>query len=515
MPTPRKTRRTLMAGASALALLGLTFGETVFAPQAHQAQAQTAPANPADADQSPITVAPTMAPMSFADVVEEVSPAVVSVQVRMERPERQMSRFNDDMPEEFQRFFRRFGEEFGRGGEEPEQPERGPQFSYGQGSGFIISADGYVVTNNHVVDEGDEVQVTLQDGTEYDAEVVGKDPRTDLAVLKLDARDLPFVEFADAENEARVGDWVVAVGNPFGLGGTVTAGIISARGRDIGSGPYDDYIQIDAPINRGNSGGPAFDLEGKVIGVNTAIFSPSGGNVGIGFAIPAVAATRIVDELRQNGEVSRGWIGVSIQSLSDDIAESLGLDEAQGALVNEPQSGSPAEEFGIESGDVIVSVDGEEIEDARALSRLIGSKKPDTEIQLGILRDGEEIELAMTLGELPSQAQMASANPGMMPEDDGSVAATLGLELQPAAEVEGSGEEGLVITNVSPDSNAAEKGLQPGDVVLEVGGNAVSSLADVTAAIESAQANERSAVLMRVRTDGNSRFVAVALGQPS
>ena len=397
-------RKALLAGASALALLGLTFGDAAFAPQAGQALAQSSQAQTSQAEtaqggtsltdtvQAPIAVNPNMAPMSFADVVEKVSPAVVSVQTRVARGERQMSGMDDQMPEEFRRFFRRFGEEFGRGDEEPRPRRRGPRFSFGQGSGFIISADGYVVTNNHVIDEGDQVEVTLQDGREFDAEVVGKDSRTDLAVLKIEGEDLPFVEFAGAE--ARVGDWVVAVGNPFGLGGTVTAGIISARGRDIGSGPYDDYIQIDAPINRGNSGGPAFNLEGQVVGVNTAIFSPSGGNVGIGFAIPAGAATRIVDELRDEGSITRGWIGVSIQSVSDDIAASLGLDEAYGALVNEPQDGSPASDVGIESGDVIVSVDGARIDNARDLSRLIGSLKPDTTVQLGILRDGDEIELA-------------------------------------------------------------------------------------------------------------------------
>ena len=521
MPTPlnapRKSprRKALLAGASALALLGLTFGEAAFAPQAGQALAQTAPAQESltDAVQAPIAVNPNMAPMSFADVVEKVSPAVVSVQTRVARGERQMSGMDDQMPEEFRRFFRRFGEEFGRGDEAPRPRQRGPRFSYGQGSGFIVSADGYVVTNNHVIDEGDQVEVTLQDGREYDAEVVGKDPRTDLAVLKIEGEDLPFVEFAGAE--ARVGDWVVAVGNPFGLGGTVTAGIISARGRDIGSGPYDDYIQIDAPINRGNSGGPAFNLEGQVIGVNTAIFSPSGGNVGIGFAIPAGAATRIVDELRNNGEITRGWIGVSIQSVSDDIAESLGLDEAYGALVNEPQQGSPAADVGIESGDVIVSVDGEQVEDARALSRLIGSLKPDTTVQLGILRDGEEMELALTLGELPAERQMASVQPDAAPEVQESVVDALGLELTPASEVEGSGEDGLVITDVSPDSNAAEKGIEPGDVVLEVGGTQVASVADVNAAIETARTNARSAVLMRVRSGENTRFVAVTLGTAS
>ncbi len=516
MPTPpaplakiskSPRRNALLAGASALALLGLTFGDAVFVPQPAQAQAQAAP----------IQVAPTMAPMSFADVVEKVSPAVVSVQVRVDRGERQSSGMldDDDMPDEFRRFFRRFGEEFGRGDEDGPQRRGGPRFSYGQGSGFIISADGYVVTNNHVIDEGDRVEVTLQNGDEFDAEVVGKDPRTDLAVLKIDGENLPFVEFAGAE--ARVGDWVVAVGNPFGLGGTVTAGIISARGRDIGSGPYDDYIQIDAPINRGNSGGPAFNLEGQVIGVNTAIFSPSGGNVGIGFAIPAGAATRIVEELRDSGEISRGWIGVSIQSVSDDIAESLGLEEAYGALVNEPQDGSPADDVGIESGDVIVTVDGTRVDDARSLSRLIGGLKPDTKVMLGVLRDGEDLEIALTLGELPAQREMAA----LAPQDEEpeatneTVVPALGLELTPAGEVEGSGEDGVVITEILDDSNASEKGLRPGDVILEVGGETVATVADVASAVSAAQEGDRSAVLMRVRSGNATRFVAVTLTKSS
>ena len=282
----------------------------------------------------------------------------------------------------------------------------GHQVITGQGSGFFITADGYAVTNNHVVQNAENVQVTTDDGKTYTAKVIGTDPRTDLALIKVDGKDFPYVKLADSA--PRVGDWVLAVGNPFGLGGTVTAGIVSARGRDIGAGPYDDFIQIDAPVNKGNSGGPTFDVDGNVIGVNTAIFSPSGGSVGIAFDIPADTVKNVVTQLREKGSVTRGWIGVQIQPVTPDLADSLGLKKAAGALVSEPQPNSPAAKAGIESGDVITSVDGTSVADARELARRIGTMAPGTSVKLGLIHQGQEKTVTLTLGTLPSERQAAN-----------------------------------------------------------------------------------------------------------
>src|SRR5580658_9082726 len=340
-------------------------------------------------------------PVGFADIVEKVKPAVISVRVKMERPAN--SNLNDDNDEQeipfppgspFDRFFRRFG---------LPQPHNGPEVVTGQGSGFFISADGYAVTNNHVVESAETVTVTADDGKTYTAKVIGTDSRSDLALIKVEGANFPFVKLADAS--PRIGDWVLAVGNPFGLGGTVTAGIVSARGRDIGAGPNDDFIQIDAAVNKGNSGGPTFDMDGNVIGVNTAIFSPSGGNVGIAFDIPADTVKEVVAQLRDHGAVTRGWIGVQIQPVTAEIADSLGMKNARGALVAEPQSGSPAQKAGIRAGDVIVSVNGEAIDDARHLARRISSMAPGTSVKLGVIRGGKEDTLTLTLGELPKERQ--------------------------------------------------------------------------------------------------------------
>src|SRR5579871_2480002 len=336
-------------------------------------------------------------PIGFADIVEKVKPAVISVRVKMERPGN--SHLNNDNEEEipfppgspFERFFRRFGM--------PNIPN-GPQVITGQGSGFFITADGYAVTNNHVVQNAESVQVTTDDGKSFTAKVIGTDPRTDLALIKVDGGEFPFVKLTEAT--PRVGDWVLAVGNPFGLGGTVTAGIVSARGRDIGTGPYDDFIQIDAPVNKGNSGGPTFDVNGEVIGVNTAIYSPSGGSVGIAFAIPAATVKNVVAQLRDKGSVTRGWIGVQIQPVTPDIADSMGLKEATGALVAEPQPDSPAVKAGIKSGDVIVSLNGEAVPDARTLARRISSMPPGTAVKLSVLHKGEDKVIDLSLGQLPA-----------------------------------------------------------------------------------------------------------------
>src|SRR5215471_17286532 len=347
-------------------------------------------------------------PVGFADIVAKVKPAVISVRVKIDKPTGPAPS-EDDAPfppgSPMERFFRRFGMPNGGEGN-----NGGHHMVTGQGSGFFITADGYAVTNNHVVQDAENVQVTTDDGKTYSAKVIGTDSRTDLALIKVDGKDFPFVKLSDSA--PRIGDWVLAVGNPFGLGGTVTAGIVSARGRDIGAGPYDDFIQIDAPVNKGNSGGPSFDVEGNVIGVNTAIFSPSGGSVGIAFAIPADTVRTVVGQLKDKGAVTRGWIGVQIQPVTDDMADSLGLAKAEGALVAEPQEGSPAVKAGIKAGDVIVSVDGRTVKDARDLAKRIGAMAPGSSIKLEIVRNGKPQAFSLTLGELPKEIRQAKAKGG-------------------------------------------------------------------------------------------------------
>ncbi len=380
----------------------------------------------------------------------------------------------------------------------------------GEGSGFFISPDGFAVTNNHVVDHAKSVQVTADDGTIYTAKVVGTDQKTDLALIKVDGKkDFSYVKFAD--QPPRIGDWVVAVGNPFGLGGTVTAGIVSARGRDIGAGPYDDYVQIDAPINKGNSGGPAFDMNGNVIGVNTAIFSPSGGSVGIGFDIPAGTAKLVVAQLKDKGYITRGWLGVQVQPVTADIADSLGLKQAKGAMVDNPQAGSPAAKAGIEAGDVITSVNGTDVRDSRDLARTISMMAPGTSVKLDVLHKGEAKPVTLTLGEMPNDRQ-ANADEGQSSKEAAGTP-HLGLGLAPARDVEGAGEKGVVVTSVDPEGPAAEHGFQTGDVILNVGGKAVASVGDVRSALSEASGSGKHSVLMQVKTADATRFVAVPLAK--
>jgi serine protease Do len=446
-------------------------------------------------------------PVGFADLVEKVKPAVISVRVKVDAGAEMMG-FDDDLPSQnspMQRFFRHFGMPNDEDMSRPRHEPHGQTVS-GQGSGFFISANGYAVTNNHLVHKAKAVEVKADDGKTYNAKVIGTDPRTDLALIKVDGRsDFPHVKLADAA--PRIGDWVVAVGNPFGLGGTVTAGIVSARGRDIGSGPYDDFIQIDAPVNKGNSGGPTFDMEGNVIGINTAIFSPSGGSVGIAFDIPAETVKTVVAQLQDKGFVSRGWIGVQIQPLTTEIAESLGMKGTEGALVDEAQVGSPAAKAGILAGDIITTVNGRTVKDARDLAKQIGALSPAAEVKLGIWRKGEEKTFSLTLGELPkSREARASA-----PYSDTSHAGLpkLGLSLAPANDIAGAGSDGVVVTEVDPNGPASEQGLKTGDVILEVGGSKVANAADVRKAIGDAQKSGKHAVIMRVKSDDKTKFVAV------
>lgn len=351
---------------------------------------------------------PVQGTPSFADVIERVKPAVVSVKVKVQNV---ADRDDDEDGQQFsmpdlppghpmERFFRQFRDQLPgeRGGRGPRQ-ERPRQFGQALGSGFFISADGYVVTNNHVVDNASEVEVTMDDGKTLDAKVIGTDSKTDLALLKVEGNDFPYVRLAG--QKARIGDWVVAIGNPFGLGGTVTAGIVSAQHRDIGAGPYDDFIQIDASVNKGNSGGPTFNLSGEVVGVNTAIFSPSGGNVGIAFAIPASTVDQIVTSLKDKGSVTRGFIGVQMQPVTKEIAEAIGLKEAKGALVAEAMKDGPAAKAGVRTGDTIIAVDGQPINEAKDLSRKVAQVAPGKSLSLTLWREGKERTVTLEVASQP------------------------------------------------------------------------------------------------------------------
>ena len=476
-----------VAGLGALTLLGPTIHPNSFATSAY---AQT-----------------VNRPVGFADIVEKVKPSVISVRVKVADNGAQVSSLNGQ-----DRSARPSSNSSNASaqpdGQAPGNPRR-RNFTMGQGSGFFISADGYAVTNNHVVDNADSVEVTADDGKVYPAKVIGVDSRTDIALIKVEGHDdFPFVRLADAA--PRIGDWVLAVGNPFGLGGTVTAGIVSARGRDIGAGPYDDFIQIDAPVNKGNSGGPTFDVDGNVIGVNTAIFSPSGGSVGIAFAIPSETVKTVVAQLKDKGTVTRGWIGVQIQPVTQDIADSLGIKDAEGALVAEPQPNSPASKAGIKSGDVIVKVNGDPVKDARLLARRIGSLAPGSSAKLGIIRNGKDEVVSLVIGELPRDQQRADATMG----NDSATASgsALGLTLAPADRTNSSDPRGVVVTKVDPDGPAAERGFKIGDIILDVGGSKVSNPAEVSKAIADARGGGKRTVLMRVKSGEQTRFVAIPVG---
>ena len=490
-------RRTLIAGGAALAL---------FAGFAAVPTLMSRPAGAQEINPSAISP-PSGAPVSFADLIDRVRPAVVSISVR-QRPDAAGAAV-EGLPPGFEDFFR------GR----PGRPGPAPT---ALGSGFFVDEGGVIVTNHHVVDGAEEITIRTSDGRELPADIVGSDEPTDIAVLRVRGGGrFPFVRFDDARH-VRVGDWVVAVGNPFGLEGTATAGIVSAIGRrDAGSSAYVDYLQIDAPINRGNSGGPTFDLRGNVIGVNSAIFSPTGGSVGIGFAIPSETANSIVQQLLRAGRVTRGWIGVSIQPLDQDIARSLGLAEARGALVASVVPDGPAARAGIQQGDVILTLNGDQIEDSRDLTQRVGATAVGTTSRVEILRNGARRTLQLRLAERPSEQQLASATqtPEATPQQPGGVAqSSLGVTVRPVTAEDrtryqlAANEGGLVVTDIDPASDAAEKGVRPGDVILQAGGRAVRSLDELNAAADSARRAGRP-LLLQIDGRAGRRFIAADLSE--
>jgi serine protease Do len=476
--SPRARRSTILASVAvaSLAVAG-AFGGTAMTGS-HVAQA--AAVSTADLPQN--------AP-SFAPLIDRVKAAVVSVKVKMSADDsagESLSGQMDNLPPEIQKFFRQFG------GQLPNS--RGSEGSHpimGEGSGFFISADGYVVTNNHVVQNLSS------------ARSVFRSVPTTLASSVNQAGDYPFVAFS--KETPRIGDWVVAIGNPYGLGGTVTAGIISAEGRDIGDGPYDRFLQIDAPINRGNSGGPTFNTKGEVVGVNTAIYSPSGGSVGIGFAIPSTTADTVIDALEHGGVVPRGYLGVNIQPLTPDMADSMGMKTSKGAIVVEAMPGTPAAEAGLKSRDVITKLNGEAVEDAADLTRRIGSFKPGDKVELTYVRDGAEKTAQITLADQKNE-KVANASGSQSQNEQG---ATLGIQIAPAKDVAGSGDKGVAIVGVDPNGTAASQGLAAGDVILDVAGKPVSTPEDVKSGIASAKSQGKKAVMMRIQTADRARFVAV------
>ncbi len=461
-------------------------------------------------------------PASVADLAEKLSPAVVNISTSQKvsgAEETPVPNVPEGTP------FREFFEEFfkqqqqGQGGTKPNRPRNANSL----GSGFVIDAEGTVITNNHVIEGADEIEVIFNDGTRLKAEIVGKDSKTDIAVLKVKPeKPLPFVEFGDSGG-LRVGDWVMAIGNPFGLGGTVTLGIVSAMNRNINAGPYDDFIQTDASINRGNSGGPLFNMAGDVIGVNTAIISPSGGSIGIGFSVPSDTVRNVIDQLVKFGETRRGWLGVRIQNVTDDLAESLGLDKAKGALVADVTATSPAETAGIKAGDVIVSLDDKQMKDSRELSRAVGQLAPDTTVKVGVLRKGEPMDFEVTLGRLESgeklvqtqeeQQQQPASQASVQVEILGLTVEELTDELRAKFKVPEKAE-GIIVSEVAAEGAAADKQLRPGDVISEVGDIKATSPAEFAKAVEAAVAAGDTSILMlvlRAQRNFDPHFIALRL----
>jgi serine protease Do len=507
----RRLKVTKLLGAVAISamLLGLPSASNPFMPQA-MADVQVLP--------------------SVADLVEKILPAVVEISVVSKATgadeATNMPQLPDDSP--FKDFFDEFlkkkqQQQQGQGGGDNKDPLPTPddRTVNSMGSGFIIDASGLIVTNNHVVEGADTMQVHMQDGTILKAELVGRDPKTDVAVIRVKSdKPLPIVEFGDSDT-ARIGEWVVAIGNPFGLGGSVSLGIVSARNRDINSGPYDDYIQTDAAINKGNSGGPLFNMQGKVMGINSAIFSPTGGSVGIGFSVPSNTAKSVVAQLVKFGETRRGWLGVKIQPVTADIAESMSMDKAHGALVADVTAGSPSEKAGLEAGDVIVNFNGRAITDSKELPRVVAETEVGKEVSVKVIRDGKEKEVMVTLGRLEDGEKLVANLKGKDKPADlpatvtvlGMTVSTLTDELRSKYKTDEK-VKGALVTEVAKDGAAIDKGVEAGDVILEAGGKAVDTTADVSAAIDTATKDGKASVLLLMAKggkDGETRFIALKL----
>ncbi|MBU6442273.1 MAG: Do family serine endopeptidase [Alphaproteobacteria bacterium] len=506
--TPRTMKSRLLAAAAAGAIIMVGLGAFALLPHPGAEPAGPAPAvtQVADRQATPPRMVESGAPFSFADLVERVAPAVVTVTVEEKPQTPQMT--DQDVPAPFRDFFHQFG-----------MPQmQVPRHAVAMGSGFIIDKSGYIVTNNHVVTDATKITIKLKDGRQYTARLIGTDPATDIALLKIDAdKPLPTVEFANDRN-VRVGDWVIAVGNPFGLSNTVTAGIVSSIGRNVGNGAYTDYLQIDAPINRGNSGGPTFDIEGKVIGMNTMIYSPSGGSVGIGFAIPSSTIHDVVAQLKAHGKVTRGWLGVEIQDLTPEMASSLGNKNMKGAIVAKVVPDSPASKAGFQQGDIVVAVNGQPVSDSRDLTRRVATLPTNANAGFSIVRDGKAQMLSARIALRTSQdvASAGSATPGAGNNATGE-AMGLGLsaitpDLRHTYNLDNN-VNGVVITKVNPDSDAADKGVQPGDVVMSVGNQAVRSPADIQRRIAQAKSEGRDSVLVLLNSQEGERFVALKVGK--
>ena len=487
---PRIQPRTKILAAGALALALGTTALTQFAPQA------TAQSVPATAVALPRPVGP-----DFADLAARVAPAVVRISVIGHTEATPV-----DMPPEFRGTpFERFFQQR-QGPQERQGPQGGGRRTMGQGSGFIVDGAGYVVTNNHVVGEADAVRVELADGRQLPGKVVGTDPKTDLALLKIEAGGpLPTVAFGNSD-QLRVGEWVLAMGNPFGLGGTATAGIVSARGRQIGAGPYDDFIQTDASINPGNSGGPLFNTAGEVVGVNAAIFSPSGGNIGIGFAVPSSLAQSVIAQLKDSGRVERGWLGVSMQAIDPTLASALGVSDSKGALIGAVETDGPAARAGLQPGDIVTGFNGRPIVAPRDLAEAVGAVKPGAAVSIAVLRDGHQQEQRVTLGDQPDSREAKGGPAAAAP------ATGLGLALAPRGRgTPGGAGPGVVVAEVRPDSVAAAQGMQPGDVILRAGDRAVTRPGDVAEAVTAARRDNRPAIALQIERDGGRAFVALPL----
>ncbi len=502
-PSLRQRRVIAMCGAAGIVIVGL--GAFALLPPVAHIKTAGEPTMLAanDSDHAPPRMLENSAPFSFADLVERVSPAVVTITSETTTTD---SDADDAIPQQFKDLFPQFGQR------QPQQPHK----ALSAGSGFIIDKAGFVVTNNHVVDASKKITVKLPDGRSFTAKLVGTDPVTDIALLKINSeKPLPTVEFGD-DKRLRVGDWVVAVGNPFGLSNSVTAGIVSSLGRNIESSQqYTNFIQIDAPINRGNSGGPTFDLRGQVIGMNSMIFSPSGGSVGIGFAIPASLIHDVVAQLKTKGHVTRGYLGVNIQSVTPEIAASLGIKDTKGALVADVVKDGPAARAGFEQGDIVTAIDGLAVEDSTDLTRKVASVPTGQTATFSVMRGGKPLTLKASIGTRPDEKVASAAPIGGSFTPSSANAAGLGLssltpETKKAFNVADAVSSGAVITKVDPDSDAADKGLQPGDVVLRIGSRAVKTPADFQAGVAEAKKGGRSSVLLLVqRSQGGTAFVAI------